>query len=103
MHLGDAYGRAAKRKQDENSDRLMFQIRGIDKHLAMRLEVLESTRFQHAELKRHGLAKATQGRIDKLKARMGLKREQVMQREKVVPDHHLVCAGLLRVQGAAYG
>jgi hypothetical protein len=28
---------------------------------------------------------------------MGLKREQVLQRERVVPDHVLVCAGLLRV------
>jgi hypothetical protein len=103
VHLEHAYQRAVKRKQDENADRLMFQLHGIDQHLAMRLRVLETTRDRHEVLKRGGLVKATQGRIDKLKARMGLKREQVKQREQVVPDHELVCAGLLRVGGAING
>lgn len=97
VHLAEAYGRASKRKQDENSDRLMFQLHGIEQHLVSRLRVLDATRSRHEELGRPSLAKATQGRIDKLTARMGLKREQVLQRERVVPDHVLVCAGLLRV------
>lgn len=97
VHLADAYARASKRKQDENSDRLMFQLHGIEQHLISRLRVLEATRSRHEELGRLSLAKATKGRIDKLTARMGLKREQVLQRERVVPDHVLVCAGLLRV------
>jgi SNF2 family DNA or RNA helicase len=97
VHLADAYRRASKRKQDENSDRLMFQLHGIEQHLVNRLRVLEATRSRHEELGRLSLAKATQGRIDKLAARMGLKREQVMQRERVIQDHVLVCAGLLRV------
>ena len=62
------------------------------------MRVLEATRDRHLDLGRHSLAKATQGRIDKLAARMGLKREQVLLRERVVPDHVLVCAGLLRVE-----
>ncbi|WP_234305512.1 helicase-related protein, partial [Diaphorobacter sp. J5-51] len=99
VHLAEAYGRASKRKQDENSDRLMFQLHGIEQHLANRLRVLQATRNRHEELGRHSLAKATQGRIDKLAARMGLKREQVLQRERVIPDHVLVCAGLLRLEG----
>ena len=99
IYLADAYGRASKRKQDENSDRLMFQLHGIEQHLINRLRVLEATRSRHEELGRLSLAKATQGRIDKLAARMGLKREQVMQRERVIPDHVLVCTGLLRVEG----
>lgn len=97
VHLADAYGRASKRKQDENSDRLMFQLHGIEQHLVNRLRVLEATRSRHEQSGRLPLAKATQGRIDKLAARMELKREQVVQRERVVPDHVLVCAGLLRV------
>jgi len=99
VHLAEAYSRASKRKQDENSDRLMFQLHGIEQHLANRLRVLQATRNRHEELGRHSLAKATQGRIDKLAARMGLKREQVLQRERVIPDHVLVCAGLLRLEG----
>ena len=98
VHLANAYGRASKRKQDENADRLMFQLHGIEQHLINRLRVLEATRDRHLELGRHSLGKATQGRIDKLAARMGLKREQVLLRERVVPDHALVCAGLLRVE-----
>lgn len=97
MHLAQAYQRAATRKQDENADRLMFQLHGIDQHLIMRLQVLETTRDRHEVLKRPGLVKATQGRIDKLRARMGLKREQVLQRERLVSDHEPICAGLLRV------
>jgi predicted membrane GTPase involved in stress response len=97
IYLAEAYDRATKRKQDENSDRLMFQLHGIDQHLVLRLQVLEATRDRHESLGRISLMRATQGRIDKLRARMGLKREQVLQRERVVPDHVLVCAGLLRV------
>ena len=99
VHLAEAYGRATKRKQDENSDRLMFQLHGIEQHLINRLQVLEATRSRHEALGRTSLAKATQGRIDKLGARMGLKREQVLQRERVIPDHVFVCAGILRVEG----
>jgi SNF2 family DNA or RNA helicase len=97
IYLAEAYDRATKRKQDENSDRLMFQLHGIDQHLVLRLQVLEATRDRHESLNRTSLMRATRGRIDKLRARMGLKREQVLQRERVVPDHVLVCAGLLRV------
>lgn len=98
VHLADAYERASRRKQDENADRLMFQLHGIEQHLVNRLQVLQGTRNRHIQLGRHSLAKATQGRIDKLTARMGLKREQVLLRERVIPDHVLVCAGLLRLE-----
>jgi superfamily II DNA or RNA helicase len=99
MHLEQAYQRAVKRKQDENADRLMFQLHGIEQHLVSRLSKLHATRDQHESFKRSGLVKATQGRIEKLKARMDMKREQVLRRERIVPDHQLVCAGMLRVKG----
>lgn len=98
MHLDQAYQRAKRRKKDENADRLMFQVHGIDQHLQRSLATLESVRARHLQLNRAGLVKATQGRIDKLRARMGLKRERVMQREQIVPDSDLVCAGLLCVR-----
>lgn len=98
MHLNAAYQRAKGRKQDENADRLMFQLHGIDSHLQRHLQVLEGVRERHAAMRRPGLVKATQGRIDKLRARMGLKREQIQRRERLQPDDAPVCAGLLRVQ-----
>lgn len=98
MHLEEAYQRAKKRKQDENSDRLMFQLHGIDQHLKQRLQMLEGVRLQHELLGRAGLVKATQGRIDKLRARMGLKQEQILRRERLQPDDAPVCVGLIRVE-----
>lgn len=98
VQLEDAYARASKRKQDENSDRLMFQLHGIDQHLTSRVRTLEAIRDRHEAAQRPSLVRATQGRIDKLKARMGLKREQVLQRERVVPDQSFVCAGLLLLE-----
>lgn len=98
LHLAGAYERATKRKQDENADRLMFQLHGIDQHVQDRLRVLQDIRSRHELAGRGSLVKATQGRIEKLRARMDLKREQVLQRERVVPDQALVCAGVLRVE-----
>lgn len=98
LHLAGAYDRATKRKQDENADRLMFQLHGIDQHVQDRLRVLQDIRGRHELAGRGSLAKATQGRIEKLRARINLKRELVLQRARVVPDQALVCAGVLRVE-----
>lgn len=98
VHLGKAYERAKKRKQDENADRLMFQLHSIDQHLTQRLQTLEIVRVHHAHNGRSALAKATQGRIDKLRARIGLKREQIQRREKLQTDDTPVCVGLVRVE-----
>jgi SNF2 family DNA or RNA helicase len=97
VHLTQAYEKASNQKQDENSDRLMFQLHGIDQHLITKLNMFEFTRDRHEEFKRYGLMKATQGRIDKLRASLGLKREQVLQRKRVIPDHSPICAGLLHI------
>ncbi len=98
IHLEDSYQRAKKRKQDENADRLMFQLHGIDQHMAQRLQTLEVVRSQHAALGRSALVKATQGRIEKLQARMGLKREQIQRQERIQPDDAPVCVGLIRIE-----
>lgn len=97
MHLNRSYLRARGRKQDENADRLMFQLHGIDQQLERRLDTLNEVLRGHAQNKRSGLVKATQGRIDKLKATMALKREQVQRREVLRPDDEHVCVGLIRM------
>ncbi len=98
VYLEDSYERAKSRKQAENDDRLMFQLHGIDQHLTDRLATLEGIKARHVDSNRAGLAKATQGQIDKLRSRMGLRREQVQKRQHVVPDSQLVCAGLLFIR-----
>lgn len=98
IYLESAYQRAKKRKQDENADRLMFQLKGIDRHMSQRLQTLESVRAQHALNGRSALVKATQGRIEKLQIRMGLKREQIQRQDRIQPDDAPVCVGLIRVE-----
>ncbi|QCP47924.1 ATP-dependent helicase [Trinickia violacea] len=98
VHLNEAYLRAKKRKQDENADRLMFQLHGIDQHLQRRLQTLEAVLEQHASLGRQGLVRATQGRIDKLRAVVDLKQEQIRRKERMQPDDAPVCAGVIRIE-----
>ncbi|CAN7565399.1 SNF2-related protein [Variovorax sp. LjRoot178] len=95
--LEQRYRIAVRRKQDENSDRAMFQLHGLDRHLQGRLSALESTRQLHANLNRSGLVKATQGRIDKLKARMEMRREQIKRQQRIEPDNKFVCCGVIEV------
>lgn len=99
VHLDQGYQRAKQRKQDENADRLMFQLHGIEQHLKRSLQVLESVKARHVALNRPSLVRATQGRIEHLKSRMDLKREKVLKKEKMVPDSDPICTGLLRVHG----
>ena len=96
-HLDEAYQRARRRKQDENADRTMFQLYGIDQNLQRRLTTLEFVRDEHSRQGRQGLVRATQGRIDKLIAAMELKREHVRRKENLQPDDAPVCAGLIRI------
>ncbi len=98
-NIQGAYQRALKRKQDENADRMMFQLHGLEQHLSQQLGKLESVMTMHRMFGRHGLVKATQGRIDKLCARIELKRERVRQRERLNPDDSPVCFGVIRVLG----
>jgi superfamily II DNA or RNA helicase len=98
LHLEESYQRAKKRKQDENADRLMFQLHGIDQHMMRMLQTLESVRDKHAALGRNSLVKATQGKIEKLRARLGLKRERILRQERLQPDDAPVCVGLIRVE-----
>jgi superfamily II DNA or RNA helicase len=87
-----------QRKQDENSDRVMFQLHGIDQHLSARVAVMQATLERHRLLNRSGLVKATQGRIDKLQARLAMKRAQVENQRMVTPSSSFVCCGVVLVE-----
>ena len=97
--LEQRFRAAVQRKQDENSDRAMFQLHGLDQHLRVRLRTMEATMQRHVEFKRPGLVKATQGSIDKLKARMEMRREQILRQQRITPSNHFVCCGLIEVVG----
>lgn len=95
--LDQEYRAAFTRKQNENKDRAMFQLHGINQHLESRVAKMLATKKTHEFLKRTGLAKATQARVDKLTARMDMKREQVNRQEIVTPNNDFVCCGVVKV------
>lgn len=95
--LNQEYRAALTKKQNENNDRALFQLHGINQHLESRVEKMRATKKTHEILNRTGLAKATQARIDKLTARMEMKREQVSRQKIVTPNNDFVCCGIVRV------
>jgi hypothetical protein len=97
--LNHEYVAAVTKKQNENKDRAMFQLHGINQHLENRVAKMQATKETHEIFKRAGLAKATQARIDKLTARLEMKREQVRRREVVAPNNDFVCCGIVKVVG----
>ena len=99
LHLENLYQRALQKKQDENSDRLMFQINGIEKHLKSRLKILKGVMYRHETNNRSSLVKATQSKMSKLEIKMFQKIEAIKQREKITPDQKLVCVGVLNYGG----
>ncbi len=86
------------KKQNENKDRAMFQLHGIDQHLTLRVASMREVKEKHEISRRVGLAKATQARIDKLTARLEMKRERVLNQEKVSPSDDFVCCGVVLIE-----
>lgn len=95
--LDDAHKSELFRKRNENADRAQFQRDSIQRHLSRKIPVFEQTRDEHFRKKREPLAKATQGRIDKLKGRMMAKLARVDQNAQVRPSSEFICAGVVRV------
>ena len=85
-------------KKNENADRARFQLDSVNRYLKRRLATLTETLRTHEVLGRISLARATQGQIDKLKERMAIRRQKIVDRATVVADRNFVCAGLIRVQ-----
>ena len=95
--LDDRYRSALDRKRGENADRAKFQLDSIDRYLERRLPRLRETMNVHIAYGRNSLAKATQGQIDKLQARMNMRREHIKEQAKILPEKHFVCCGVISV------
>lgn len=95
--LDARYREALFKKRNENTDRARFQLDSIDRYLERRLPRLRETLQGHIAQGRNSIAKATQGQIDKLLARMNTRRERIREQEKVLADRHFVCCGVISV------
>jgi len=98
--LNQDFATAVTKKQNENKDRALFQLHGIEQHLQSRVSKMLHTKINHEQQKRIGLAKATEAKINTLTSRMEMKREQVLRQESVKPDNDFVCCGIVLVKGA---
>lgn len=96
--LDGRYRGMLERKRNENADRARFQLDSIEQYLGRRLPRLQETLQTHIAQGRTPLAKATQGQIDKLYARMNTRRERIREQEKVLADRHFVCAGVIMAE-----
>ena len=99
MLLDKRFQSTFERKKNENSDRARFQVDSIDRYLERRLPRLQETLHLHISLGRKALSKATQGQINKLQARMNVRRENIREQEKVLPEKHFVCCGVISITG----
>ena len=95
--LGQRYRSELAAKKNENADRARFQLDSVDRYLNRRLATLTKVLRTHETLGRTSLARATQGQIDKLKARMDIRKQKIVESAVVVADKNFVCAGLIRV------
>lgn len=97
--LDDRYRATLEKKRNENSDRALFQVDSIERYLERRMPRLRETLHAHIALGRTSLAKATQGQIDKLTARMNMRREHIKEQGKILPEKHFVCCGVISIDG----
>jgi len=97
--LDERYRTELEQKRNENADRARFQLDSIARYLERRIPRLKETLQGHLEQGRKSLARATQGQIDKLEARMNVRRERIREQEKVAADRHFVCCGIVLVDG----
>jgi hypothetical protein len=97
--LDARYRALLEHKRSENADRARFQTESIEQYLRRRMPRLQETLQTHIARNRASLAKATQGQIDKLAARMNMRRERIKEQERVVADRYFVCAGVIAVKG----
>jgi len=95
--LDDRYRVALAKKRNENTDRARFQLDSIDRYLERRLSRLRETLLAHIAQGRNSIAKAIQGQIDKLQARMNMRRERIREQERVLADRHFVCCGVISI------
>jgi hypothetical protein len=89
------YRTVLQRKKNENADRASFQLDSVDRYLSRRLKTLHEVFNRHTLLGRQSLAAAIQGQIDRLTARMNIKRQKILDQERVVPNKNFVCAGII--------
>ena len=92
-----AYDDYITEMKNKNADRADVQEKTLDRHLDNQLAKLNEVLEKHRGLNRASLAKATEGKIEKLKNRVDRKKIEIRQRREVFHSKGLICAGIIDV------
>lgn len=96
--LSERYRSTLERRRNENADRARFQYQTVEEHLARRMAVLQTTLAAHNAAGRASLAAAIRGQMEKLKAKMEMRRQQIQKHETITADKQFICAGLIKLE-----
>jgi superfamily II DNA or RNA helicase len=93
----DRYNEFVKRTSDENADRVAVQLAALDRHLANQQRILEQIKERHRIAGRRSLARATEGRMARLRERVDIRRARIEGGREVRARSDLICVGLIEV------
>ena len=91
------YTEFVRRSTDENLDRVEVQVAALEKHLYNQVGKLESIRQRHLVAQRRSLARATEGRMAKLKERVEIRKARISMGREVRARQDLICVGVIDV------
>jgi hypothetical protein len=80
-----------------NSDRVLFQLDSLNKHLYHQIEKLFEVRQKHVNNHRNSLVLATDGRIQKLKNRVERQKIEINKRANIVAQKDDLSVGLILI------
>jgi len=93
----ERYKDFVRRATDENEDRVNVQLAALGRHLDNQMRKLEETRQRLLVAGRRSLAKATDGRIARLRERVEIRRKRIESGREVRARADLICVGLIEV------
>jgi hypothetical protein len=97
-HSDRKYDEYVTEMQNKNADRADIQEKTLDRHLKNQLAKLNDVLEKHKRLGRDSLAKATEGKMIKLKNRVERKMIEIRQRREIFHSKDLICTGIVKVE-----
>jgi hypothetical protein len=92
------YDRFVNETINENNDRADLQIASLERHASRQLKMLKEVLRGHRAKGRGPLAKATEGRIAKLKERTSWRIREIENSRDMTHSRNDICVGVIRVE-----
>ena len=84
--------------ENENNDRADLQLASLDRHSSRQLNMLNEVLLGHREKGREPLAKATEGRIAKLRERVSWKSRDIENNRNIKRSRNDICVGIVQIE-----